>query len=50
YLLIRQGRTHSGIVKGAGQGGSLPPQLRADALRHLYTLLAPQYCPELGGK
>ncbi|XP_066064607.1 protein fuzzy homolog [Chamaea fasciata] len=50
YLLIRQGRTQSGIVKGAGQAGALPPQRRADALRHLYTLLAPQYCPELGGK
>ncbi|KAM4879854.1 protein fuzzy homolog [Sylvia borin] len=50
YLLIRQGHTQSGIVRGAGQAGALSPQRRADALRHLYTLVAPQYCPELGGK
>ncbi|NWT19326.1 FUZZY protein, partial [Vireo altiloquus] len=46
YLLIHQGRTQSGIVKGGGQTGALPPHRRPDALRHLYTLLAPQYCPD----
>ncbi|XP_056366225.1 protein fuzzy homolog isoform X1 [Oenanthe melanoleuca] len=43
YLLIHQGQTQSRILKGAGQAA-------ADALRHLYTLLAPQYCPDLGGR
>ncbi|XP_058715740.1 protein fuzzy homolog isoform X1 [Poecile atricapillus] len=50
YLLIHRGQTHSGISKGAGQGGSLPPHLRAAALRNLQKLLAPQYRPELGGR
>ncbi|XP_039234170.1 protein fuzzy homolog [Pipra filicauda] len=50
YLLIHQGRTRSGIVKGGGPAGSLPPHLRADALRTLHTLLAPQYSPEGGAR
>lgn len=50
YLLIHRGRTQSGIVKGAGQAGVLPPQLRPQALRDLQTLLEPQICPKSGGK
>ncbi|XP_077645962.1 protein fuzzy homolog [Lonchura striata] len=42
YLLIHRGRKQSGIVRGAGQGGALPPPLRAGALRRLRVLLEPQ--------
>ncbi|XP_058678771.1 protein fuzzy homolog isoform X1 [Ammospiza caudacuta] len=50
YLLIHRGRSQSGIVKGAGPAGALPPQLRPEALRELRTLLEPQICPKTGGQ
>ncbi|GAB0202147.1 protein fuzzy [Grus japonensis] len=51
YLLIHRqhGRTQSGVVTGGAQDGVLPPQRRGAALRHLYALVAPQYCAEGGG-
>nr|XP_041568979.1 protein fuzzy homolog isoform X5 [Taeniopygia guttata] len=50
YLLIHRGRRQSGILKGAGPGGALPPPLRAAALRRLLRLLEPQICPKSGGR
>ncbi|XP_057258699.1 protein fuzzy homolog, partial [Pezoporus wallicus] len=50
YLLVhhQQGWTQSGVSRGGAQAGVLPPQRRGAALRHLYALMAPKYCPEEG--